>query len=101
TLSKLSSDPTNGVMRCKALRELVMDAARSKQPETALALSSRLLMETNSVFNDRLVRLEILRATTNAEYSSTLEAYQREAGTDPIKVYELGSWLASKAGPTK
>jgi Flp pilus assembly protein TadD len=101
TLGGLSSNATNGVLRCKALRELVLDAARCKQPETALALSSQLLKETNSLFSDRLLRLELLRMTTNAEFSSTLEGYQREAGTDSEKVYELAAWQVSKTGPEK
>jgi tetratricopeptide (TPR) repeat protein len=101
TLKALSSNRTNGVLRCKALRELVMDAARYQQSETALALSSRLLQETNSSFSDRLLRLDLLRMTTNAEFSSTLETYQREAATNSAKVYELAAWQVPRIGPEK
>lgn len=99
TLTGISLNPTNGIMRCKALRELVLDAARSKQPDAALALSNRLLQETNSLFSDRLLQLEVLRMTTNAEFSGTLQAYQHEAVTNSAKVYELAAWQVPRMGP--
>jgi hypothetical protein len=101
TLMGLSSNPTNGILRCKALRELVMDAARYKEPDKALALSGRLLNETNSLFSDRLLRLDLLRMTTNADFNATLESYQREAATNAAKVFELASWQVPRMGPEK
>jgi tetratricopeptide (TPR) repeat protein len=100
-LNALASNPTNGVLRCKALRELVMDAARYQHSETALALAIRLLHETNSAFSDRLLRLDLLRMTTNAEFSSTLETYQHEAATNSAKAYELAAWQVPRIGPEK
>lgn len=100
-LRALSSNPTNGFLRCKALRELVMDAARHKQTDTALDLSSNLLHETNSAFSDRLLRLDLLMLTTNSQFTSNLEQYQREAATNPASVYQLAGWQLSKQGPPK
>ncbi len=92
TLKRLSVNPTNGVIRCDALRELVADALRYKQPGAALAIAGQLLSDTNSLFRDRLFRLDILRATTNSEYSSALAACQREAGTNIARIYDLATW---------
>ena len=102
TLRRISANPTNSSLRCQALRELAADALRHKQADSALALSQQLLLETNSVFADRLLRLNALQETRDAEFSRALADFQREAaqGTNaPAKIYELAMWQIARTGP--
>jgi predicted Zn-dependent protease len=98
-LQRISSNPTNSSLRCQAVRELAVDAMRYKQTNAALTLSKRLLQETNSVFADRLLRLEVLRESQNAEFKPALAAFQREAGTNIGRIYELSMWRIANTGP--
>jgi predicted Zn-dependent protease len=100
-LKTISVNPTNSALRCQALRELAVDAMRQKQPQTALALSGQLLQETNAVFRDRLLRLEILHETRSADFKSTLAGFQNEASTNAGSVFELGTWQLAKLGPAE
>jgi predicted Zn-dependent protease len=100
-LQCISSNPTNSALRCQAVRELAVDALRHKQTDVALALSKKLLLETNSVFTDRLLRLAVLRATQNAEFKPALAAFQREAGTNMASIYELSLWRMANTGPAE
>jgi Flp pilus assembly protein TadD len=101
TLKRLSSDPTNSLLRCQALRELVVDSMRSRQTNTALALSRDLVQQTNSAFSDRLLRLDVLKGGQNAEFKPALAAFQREAGTNTAKIYELSMWQMTRIGPAE
>jgi tetratricopeptide (TPR) repeat protein len=100
-LKRISANPTNSTLRCQALRELAADSLRAKQFEAALALSWQVLQETNSVFRDRLLRLEVLRETKNAEYKPALATFQREASGEPGKAYELGLWQMANTSPAE
>lgn len=100
-LKRISINPTNATLRCQALRELTTDALRAKQSQAALALSRQLLSETNSVFRDRLLRLEVLRETKNAEYKTTLATFQREAAAEPGSTAELGMWQLANTTPAE
>jgi len=93
-LNQLRANP---VMHCRALRELAADALRYKQSDTALTLSRELVQQTNSVFRDRLLRLTVLKETKSPEFTSALTGFQREAGVDPGKVYELTMWQVANA----
>ena len=101
SLKQLSINATNAALRCQALRELIGDSMRQKQFEPALAMSRQLLQETNSLFRDRLLRLEVLRGARNPEYKSELQTTQREAGTEPGKIYELGMWQIGNTSPSE
>jgi len=90
-LDLLAVNPTNAALRCQALRELTKDAVRNA-PDRALAFAERLIQETNSVFTDYLLKLGILKSTTNQAFGATLALCQREAGEDPAKIYELTQW---------
>jgi Flp pilus assembly protein TadD len=100
-LTRISANPTNSTLRCQALRELAVDAMRQKQSEAALALSKQLLQETNSVFRDRLLRLEVLRDTKSAGYKPALATLQREAASEPGKTAELGMWQMGNTSPAE
>ena len=91
-LQVFSVNPTNSNLRCQALRELVMDDLRHKRQSSALALSQELLLQTNSIFRDRLLRLEALQASSGSDFKTMLVACQREASTNLANIYELASW---------
>jgi Flp pilus assembly protein TadD len=99
TLQRFASNPTNGDLRCKALRELIPDAMRYGQAASALALSKQLSEETNAAFSDRILRLEVLRDTKNADFKTTLARIQTEAATNQAKIYELANWVIAKISP--
>jgi len=102
-LTRLSVNPTNSALRCQALRVLVADAMRFQQKEAALTLSRDLLQQTNSGFNDRLLRLTVLNNTRNAEFKPALADFQREAAQGsnaPAKICQLALWQTTRTGPT-
>ena len=98
-LTRISS--TTPALRCQALRELVVDSLRSRQTNAALELSRDLVQQTNSAFSDRLLRLDVLKGSQNAEFKPALAAYQREAGTNTAKIYELSTWQMTRIGPAE
>jgi len=98
-LSRLGSNPTNSNLRCQAIRELTVDAIHNHQKDASLALSNRLLQETNPPFTDRLLRLEALWVTKNEGFKMELASLQREAQMDPSKVQELIMWESGKLPP--
>jgi Flp pilus assembly protein TadD len=95
-LRGLASNPTNSELRWRALRELTADAMRHRETNAALSLSLELLKQTNSVFGDQLLRLDVLADTRSAEFKSALAAAQRQAASDTARVMELGTWQAAK-----
>jgi len=98
-LQRLASNPTNSGLRCQALRELTLDAMSHKHEDAGLALSRQLIQETNSAFTDRILRLEVLLETKNAEFKPALANFQREAATNQSKIYELATWEMAKTSP--
>jgi tetratricopeptide (TPR) repeat protein len=92
---------TNTTLRCQALRELITEAVRAGKMDSALSLSRDLVRQTNSVFSDRLLRLEVLKTSKNQEFKPALTATQREAGTNTAQVYELSMWQISRNGPAE
>ena len=99
TLSRLSTNPTNATLRCQALRELIVDATRFKRSQEALSLSDSLLQQTNSVFRDRILRLEVLKQSNNPGFKPALAQYQKEAGTNGAMISDLGSWQMANSSP--
>ena len=95
----LGSLRTNPVLRCEALRELTADALRHQRAEEALAYSAELMHQTNHVFADEVLRLEVLRTGRESEFKPALVAVQGEAAKDSRKLYELVVWQSAKAGP--
>jgi len=95
SLQRLSTTATNQALRCSALRELAIDAARNHHPEAALAAANELIQSTNCVFRDKLLRLDILRANHLAGLSDALDAVQREALGDLAKIHDLAVWQMS------
>jgi tetratricopeptide (TPR) repeat protein len=99
TLSRLSSNQTNSGLRCQAIRELTIDAIHHHQSNDSLALSKRLVQESNSLFTDRLLRLEALRETQNKGFKMELASVEREAQNDPARIQDLIMWQLGKVPP--
>ena len=98
-LNVLCLNPTNANLRCLALRELISDAVQSKKMDAALTLSKQLLQETNSVFNDRLLQLGVLKAAKRPEFATALAACQRDVGTNSQHIFELATWQIAQMSP--
>jgi tetratricopeptide (TPR) repeat protein len=96
TLTRISK--SSSMLRCLALRELVVDSVRFRQTNTALSLSKDLVQQTNSTFSDQLLRLDLLRIFQNAEFKPTLAAVRHEVGTNTAELYELGMWQMARIG---
>jgi hypothetical protein len=64
-----------------------------------LRLSKDLVQNTNATVSDRLLRLDLLKVIQSPDFGPTLAAYQREAGTNTVGVYELGMWQMTRTGP--
>jgi Flp pilus assembly protein TadD len=92
---------SNPVLRCQALRESTLDAMRHQQGEVALAFAAELIRETNHVFSDELLRLDVLRANRENEFKPALAALQGDAAKDSRKIYELVMWQSATAGPAE
>ena len=95
-LRNLASNPTNSELRWKALRNLTLEAMRHRETNAALAFSKELLEQTNAVFADQIIRLDVLSDTRNAEFKSVLATVERQAAGDPTKVAKLASWETTK-----
>ena len=92
---------TNRVVRCQALRELVADSLRSREAGNALAYSQELLQQTNALFSDRLLRLDVLRAALSPEVPAALASAQKAAASDPRKLSEFVTWVEGRDGPVR
>jgi Tfp pilus assembly protein PilF len=101
SLQRLAANPTNSLLRCSALRELVGEDLRTSQNDTAVALSKQLLKETNATFGDKILLLTSLYEVKSPDYKATLAGYQSESVKDPVKAYELATWLVTKEPPTQ
>lgn len=99
SLKRVSLSSTNLDLRCLALRALVADARRFKQSEAALDLSAELLKQASSVFQDQLLRLDVLQESKPADYPAALAACQRAAAADHGRIFEMANWQMDRKGP--
>jgi Flp pilus assembly protein TadD len=95
TLLQLRTTP--GV-DCLALRELIKDALRTGRVNDALSYCSELVKDTNSVYSDQVLRLEVLHTSRPAEFKTALATAQREAASTPGHIYQLASWQLTRSG---
>jgi tetratricopeptide (TPR) repeat protein len=100
-LKRISQEATNLDLRMQAARELVADAARSKDYDAALALAKSLVQSTNNVISDKLMVLGLLKVAKKPEFQSTLVQYQREASQTPVALSEMASWMMAQTTPTE
>lgn len=96
TLQRLSMDSVDPAIRIQAKRELIMDAMRFKDNATAVALSRELVRETNALFSDNLLRLDVLRIARSDEYRPVLGSIERKASTNAEMMTQLTLWLMQR-----
>ena len=77
----------NPVVRCQALRELVADSLHCGEAQNALAFSTELLQQTNALFSDRLLRLDVLRAARSDDFDAAVASAQKEAAGESLKIF--------------
>jgi len=86
-------------VRREALRQLSFDALRHANLDRALEFSQQLLRETNSLFSDRLLRLDVLHATRSSAQPAFLKTLQSESTHNPARACEVARWLLRTGKP--
>jgi predicted Zn-dependent protease len=90
-LEKLRADEKQ---RAAATRALIADAILHREnTEAAKALAQELQDYPEATFGDRLLHLEILRATKAEEFPRYLTAVENDAKTDPVTLASLIGWM--------
>jgi thioredoxin-like negative regulator of GroEL len=95
-LKRISLNLTNSYARTQADRELTIDALRNRDNNTALYYSKQLVEQTNSVFEHKLLRLDVLQAAGSDEYNSTLASYQSDAIAQPNDLTAMTLWMMGR-----
>jgi tetratricopeptide (TPR) repeat protein len=90
---------TNETVRCRALRELTIDAIHNGNVATALTWGSDLQRDPASGYADRMMYLDVLREAHSPQLPAYLASIQYECQTNYLKAYELGRWMC-KQGQT-
>lgn len=93
TLKRISMNSTNLNLHYQADRELIIDALRFKDENTALTYSSQLQQQSDIPFQDKLLQLDVLKFVRSGEYESALTSNERLATTNTQDLYELVLWL--------
>ena len=99
-LAALAQGP-NPAYHCQALRELIADAYVHGQLSSAVALSRRLLADTNSQFSDRILQLDVLEKTRGSELTTALAEARTAAGVNPLRIESLAGWEMKAVPPAQ
>lgn len=91
-LQRIIASSTNANLRIQAYRELIEDSLRCTNSSTALELSKESVQQTNSVLMDRILRLDVLMVTKNADFKPALASYRADVADKPVEVAELAAW---------
>jgi hypothetical protein len=83
----------NEEMRCRALRQLTLDAALTQGPQKALSYSAELQKDPHSTFADHLMHLNLLNRSKSPLLVDYLASLQKESATNLVKACELGRWF--------
>lgn len=97
TLKSLSTNP---LVNCQALRELANDSIRTARTNDAIAYTTQLVQQTNSAFSDKLLWLDVLRATKQAAFEPQLVALKKAAAQEDAHIQPFATWLMARSGPT-
>jgi len=84
---------TNLAVRAETLRLLVWDYGRQGAFSEAARYAEELLKEPKSLFNDKLLHLDILAKSSHALINPAILALKAEASTNIQKTFQLGEWL--------
>lgn len=87
----------NPVVRTDALRHLTLDALRRTNYTRALSMAEQLVAEPKSLFNDKLLQLDVLRAADPSTFQESLANLQQEVATNANAVFVLSRWMLHAA----
>lgn len=93
TLEKLASDPVHGRA---ALRNLLDDARRQRQPDRAKQWAAALAKAPGATIQDRLETIEELRTTNDAAFRTALDELKEKTDNQPAAIATLMRWLNDK-----
>lgn len=98
-LQRISETATNSTLQVQAMRELLMDAIITKNKATSLELANKIVLQKNSSFTDKLMRLDVLQNQDAGNFKSALADYQSQAATNVACMSELVNWLMNRTSP--
>jgi predicted Zn-dependent protease len=91
-LEAQANEPEGRVLVFRALRN---EAQRQKQLPRFLDLAEQTCAQKESVFLDRLARLEAATQTSSPKMDEWFRASKEEAAFDPVRISQLLGWLGS------
>jgi predicted Zn-dependent protease len=86
---------TNELFRTEALRLIIWDYSRQNSYHEAAECAEMLLQEPKAIFDDKILRLDVLSKSSNSLVDPLIAALKSEAGTNIQRVFQLGEWLKS------
>ena len=89
----LENIPARSFLRVAALRSLLSYHAALRDLAEARKFSSELLAHPGSVFDDRMIHLNLLHTLADPSCSSFLAETQRAANTNAVAIFTLSSWM--------
>lgn len=99
-LKRLSLTATNSSTRMQATRELAIDAIKFMDYTTALSMADELVKSTNALFGDKILRLEVLKASKSSQLQPAIARYEKEAAANIGELSEMALWLMSNRSST-
>ncbi len=96
SLEEMRNNPATGV---EAVRMLLSDAIRHREPVKARDLADALVAEKNCTFQDKLTRLATLRMINDARATPYLVELRDAAVADPVELSTLLIWMNSSELP--
>ena len=91
TMIALAADP---LFRKNALRHLTLMAIQKKDFAAADKFAADLQDTTDATFDDRLLRLSILRAAGSPDFAGQLARIKTDVATNADNIYTVAAWLA-------
>lgn len=85
--------------RIEALQILSQDAVTRKAWPDALGFAQQLASDPKAGFGQKLAYLQLLKTTTNAQFSPYLVTVKGEATNSPAQAFAFGRWMAASDGP--
>jgi len=98
SLEQLSTNPA---WRFNALHDLQQDAIARKSLPDALKYGKQIANDSKAGFREKIDYLKLLRAGTNAEYSTYFASLKQEATNSAMRSFALGTWIAIADGPAQ
>jgi hypothetical protein len=86
----------NPKFQLAAVRALLAEAKRQKQPDRELALARELKESPRADYRDQLPYLDVLQQSRHPEFSAQLAEYQTRAEAQPQNIFLLIEWMNAR-----